>query len=110
MLATGPRVLNSAPPMLFWMDHAHFCRWVVLRAVPGTNNVIIGAVPALCALCPRCAKTPPMNAARNNIHGRGSCQLSALSSSLHILKLELHAKNTTNTFIEFFVFLTLPTE
>ena len=56
MLATGPRVLNSVPPILFRMDHARFCRWVVFRGVPGINNVIIGVVPAL---RPRCAKTPP---------------------------------------------------
>ena len=35
MLATGTRVLNSAPPMLLGMDHACFCRWVVCRGVPG---------------------------------------------------------------------------
>ena len=47
-VATGPRVLNSAPPMLFGMDHARFCRGVVCRGVPGINNVMIGAVRALC--------------------------------------------------------------
>ena len=52
MLATGPMVLNSAPPMLFCMDHARFWRWVVFRGVPGINNVIIGAVPALCENAP----------------------------------------------------------
>ena len=56
MLAMGPRVLNSAPPMLFSMDHARFCRWVVFRGVSGINNLIIGAVRALCACC---AKMPP---------------------------------------------------
>ena len=55
-VAMGPRVLNSAPLMRFRMDHARVCRGVVCRAVPGMNNVIIGAVPAL---CPHCAKTPP---------------------------------------------------
>ena len=59
MLATGPRVLNSASPMLFSMDHARFCRGVVFRGVPGMNNVIIGAVHTL---CPCCAKTPPVPA------------------------------------------------
>ena len=59
MLAGGDRVLNSAPLMLFWMDHARFCfcRWVVFRAVPRINNVIIGAVHTLPELCARCAKT-----------------------------------------------------
>ena len=37
-VATGPRVLHSAPPMRFCIDHARFCR------VPGINNVIIGTV------------------------------------------------------------------
>ena len=41
------------------MDHARFCRGVVFRGVPGINNVIIGAVHVLCALCLRCAKAPP---------------------------------------------------
>jgi hypothetical protein len=54
--ATGPRVLNSAPPMLVLMDHASFCRGVVFRGVPGIHNVRSGTVPAL---CPHCAKTPP---------------------------------------------------
>ena len=58
MLARGPRVLNSAAPMLFCIDYARFCRWVVFRGVPGINSVIIGAVRAL---CPHCAKTPPGN-------------------------------------------------
>ena len=58
MLATGPKVLNSAPPMLFGIDHACFFRWVIFRGVPGINNVIIGAV---CVLCPRCAKTPRLS-------------------------------------------------
>ena len=44
MLAMGPRVLNSARSMLFGIDQASFCRWVVFRGVPGINNVIIGAV------------------------------------------------------------------
>ena len=30
------------------MDHARFCRCVVFGGVPGINNVIIGAVRALC--------------------------------------------------------------
>ena len=30
----------------------HTCRWVVFRGVPGINNVIIGAVPALCENAP----------------------------------------------------------
>ena len=51
-VATGPRVLNSAPPILFSMDHACLCRWVVCRGVPGINNVIIGAVRALCENAP----------------------------------------------------------
>ena len=34
------------------MDHARFCRWVVFRGVPGINNVIIGAVRALCKNAP----------------------------------------------------------
>ena len=52
MLATGNRVLNFAPPMLLGMDHACFCRGVVFRGVPGINNVIIGAMPALCENAP----------------------------------------------------------
>ena len=59
MLATGPRDLNSAPPMLFSVDHARFCRWVVFRGVPGINNVIIGAVPALCENTPSVAPAQP---------------------------------------------------
>ena len=51
-VAMGPRVLNSAPPMLFRIDRARFCRGVVFRGVPGINNVIIGAVPALCENAP----------------------------------------------------------
>ena len=43
-VAMGPRVLNSAPPMLFGIDRASFCWGVVFRGVPGINNVIIGAV------------------------------------------------------------------
>ena len=62
MLATGLRVLNSAPPMLFqwimrcfqWIVRASVGGWFA-GGVPGINTVIIGAVPAL---CPRCA--PPM--------------------------------------------------
>ena len=34
--------------MLFGMDHARSCRWVVFRGAPGIHNVIIGAAPALC--------------------------------------------------------------
>ena len=34
------------------MDHARFCRWVVFRGVPGINNVITGAVRALCENAP----------------------------------------------------------
>ena len=34
------------------MDHACLCTWVVFRGVPGINNVIIGAVPALCENAP----------------------------------------------------------
>ena len=52
LVATGPRVLNSAPPMLFSIDHASFCGWVVFRGVPGINNVTIGAVRALCENAP----------------------------------------------------------
>ena len=44
MLATGPRALDSAPPMRFGMDHACCCRGVACRGVPGMNIVIIGAV------------------------------------------------------------------
>ena len=33
-------------------DHACFCRWLVFRGVPGINNVIIGAVRALCENAP----------------------------------------------------------
>ena len=35
------------------MDHACFCMWVAFRGVPGINNVIIGAVPALCENAPK---------------------------------------------------------
>ena len=70
----GSWVLNSAPyspcwytrDFLFQSDachgsqgpefctpHARFCRWVVFRGVPGINNVIIGAVPALCENAPQ---------------------------------------------------------
>ena len=38
------------------MDHARFCRGVVFRGVPGINNVIIGAVPALCENAPVCPR------------------------------------------------------
>ena len=34
------------------MDRASFCRGVVFRGVPGINNVLIGAVPALCENAP----------------------------------------------------------
>ena len=78
-VATGPRVLNSAPyspcwytrDFLFQSDACHgsqgpeFCtppccfEWimqasvgVVFRGVPGINNVIIGAVRALCENAP----------------------------------------------------------
>ena len=34
------------------MDHARFCRGVVFRGVPGINNVMIFAVPALCENAP----------------------------------------------------------
>ena len=59
-LSQGPRVLTFAPPMLFWIDHACFCRWMVCRGVPGMKNLIIGAVPALCACCAksRCFPSP----------------------------------------------------
>ena len=52
-VATGPRVLNSAPHAVLEC----LCKWMVFRGVPGTNNITIGAVPTL--LCPRCAKKPP---------------------------------------------------
>ena len=35
---------------------ARFCRWVVFKGVPGTNTVIIGAVPALCENPPKDSK------------------------------------------------------
>ena len=47
MLATGPRVLNSAPHAVLNLN---------FRGVPGINNVIIGGVRTLCL---RCAETPP---------------------------------------------------
>ena len=59
------------------MDHARFWRWVVFRGVPGINNVIIGAVPALCA---RCAKTPPFFG--TGVMGQRPCQKS-LVPALH---------------------------
>ena len=37
------------------MDHARLCRGVVCRGFPGINNVIIGAVPALCENAPMCS-------------------------------------------------------
>ena len=78
----GSRVLNSASPMLFCIDHARFCRWVVFRGVPGINNVIIGAVPAL---CPRCAKTPPRGRAWWELCPRATvdlCPTGACSASV----------------------------
>ena len=86
MLATGPKVLNSEPPMLFGMDHASFCRWMVFRGVPGINNVIIGAVPAL---CPCCAKRPHSNRPSVVTRGQGNCHFQFCKILLRGLDIKL---------------------
>ena len=83
-VATGPRVLNSAPPMLFRMDHARFCRGVVFRGVPGINTVMIGAVRKR-PLCLPTAPTPHPN--RPPTHAR-TTPLSAQQSALFLQFLQ----------------------
>ena len=53
------------------MDHARFCRGVVFRGVPGINNAITGAVPALCE------NAPKRHHAETEMHASGARLLSS---------------------------------
>ena len=75
MLATGPRVLNSAPHAVLLIMHASVGGWFAGVFPGGQRN---NWRCACAALCPRCAKTPPGSPSSGELRITDACMSTEL--------------------------------